>query len=134
MNKWFINIIVLCFLVALGGCVSSSLNSVKNTEPAVQKEPDYDLALREEAVAEMRAKAENKSGKKTNVFRNQDGPGKPLSQSQINARMRELNSIAEAQENTVSDDEVAAKKRTIKELRKRANTHYEDRLEKIESE
>lgn len=134
MNELLKKYCLLGCLVLQAGCVSSSLNSVKETNTQIAKEPTYDLALREEAVAEIRAKAEKTDDKKTNVFRNQDGPGKPLSQAQVKSRMKALNSVAEEQSNRISDDELAAKKQSINELRKRARTHYSDRLEKIENE
>ena len=124
---------LMIWLALLGGCVSSSLNSVKETEAQSAAEPTYDLALREEAVAEMRAKAENQSGEKTNVFKNQDGPGRPMTQEEVDLKVKALRNRVKSQSKKVSDVELTEKAKIRNNLRKRARTHYQNRVKKIEN-
>jgi len=134
---------VIALVIATGlltGCVSSTLQSAAGTTSNAQlkaetppKEPTYDLALREEAVTQMRAKADNKSGEKTDVFRNQDGPATPLAKGQANADIKRLDAESKQQQNVIPDAELTAKQRSIAEMRRKLANHYKDALNKIEN-
>ncbi|MFK5977941.1 MAG: hypothetical protein QM488_03535 [Rhizobiaceae bacterium] len=133
----------LCAMMALfvvgfsaGGCVSSSLNSVQQSEVATSIETDdpaYDPIAREQAVAEMRAKADAKNTENANAFLSQDGPNRPLTASEADAKIRALNASTSDLSTRISDEEMDAKQRSIAELRRKAKSHYSDALRKIEN-
>jgi len=122
--------------IATGGCVSSSLNETLQPEVAASeetKEPTFDPAAREQAVAQMRAKAENKSDEKTNAFRNQDGPLRPLTNSEANAKISALNASSKARNDQLSGGEQDANQASIDELKRKAKSHYADAVRNIEN-
>ena len=130
----------LCAMVALfvvgaslGGCVSSTLNSVQQSELETTKELTYDPVAREQAVAEMRAKAEVRNTENSNAFASQDGPNRPLTASEADAKIRALNASTNALSTQISDEEMNAKQRSIENLRQKAKNHYSDALRKIEN-
>lgn len=118
-------------ILLASGCVSSTLESAK---PEVEaKTPTYDLVARENAVAEMRAKAANVSGKKTNAYQIPETFNQPLTSSEANAKIQELNMSSSALAETLSDDEFDEKQRSIEAMRLKAQSHYLDALDKIEN-
>ena len=133
----------LCAMIALlsvafmtGGCVSSALDSVGSSEIATNsppKELSYDPAAREQAVAEMRAKAADLSDENANAFQSRESSVRPLTASEADAKIRALNASASESGIQITDEEMDAKQRSIAELRRKAKTHYSDALKKIEN-
>jgi len=128
---------LIAALLAASGCVSSTLvqSEVESTSltQTPQKEPTYDLALRQAAVEEMRAKAENKNGEKTDVFRNQDGPADPLEPDEAKAEIKKLDKASKQQAEVIPDAELKAKNDSIAQMRKKLRTHYSDAVKSIEN-
>lgn len=133
----------LCAMIALlsvalmtGGCVSSALDSVGSSEIATDsppKELSFDPAAREQAVAEMRAKAADQSNENANAFQSQDNAVRPLSASEADEKIRALNASTSESSTQITDEELDAKQRSIAELRHKAKSHYSDALKKIEN-
>lgn len=125
-------------LFALGlsasGCVSDTL-SQQNTQPqplATNASASYDPAQREQAIAEIRAKAENaNSGELTNAYATNDGPTTPLTAEEQAAKIAELERNAATNQTTVTDAELASKQRSINDLRNKAKSHYNNAINSI---
>ena len=125
-------------VLALTGCVSSALNSVESSSSQAdlsepETPPTHDPEKRQAAVSQMREKAENKSGKKTNVFQDPDGPNQPISRSTAQAKINALDAQANAEQAVIPDEELAAKQKTMADMRKKLQTHYDEQLKKIEN-
>ncbi len=120
--------------VVLTGCVSDTL-SQQNTQPqplATSVSTSYDPAQREQAISEIRAKAENaNSGELTNAYATNDGPTTPLTAEEQAAKIAELERNAATNQGSVTDAELAAKQNSINELRSKARSHYDNALNTI---
>lgn len=130
----------LCAIMALlfvgflaSGCVSSTLNSVQQSELDTNKELSYDPVAREQAVAEMRAKAAELNTQSSNAFASQENTNHPLTASEADAKIRALNASTAELGTQISDEEMDAKQRSIAALRRKAKNHYSDALRKIEN-
>ncbi len=122
--------------VALSACVSDTL-STQNTAPqplAQNETPSYDPAQRDQAIAEIRAKADAPgSGQLTSAYVTNDGPTKPLTAQEQAEKIAELEQSAAQNDQSVTDDELAAKQRSIRELRRQANSHYNNAVNTIKN-
>ena len=104
------------------------------TENTGSEEVNYDPAQRAQAVAEIRAKSANaSSGVPTNAFAQADGPNSPLSAEEQAAKITELESSATRNNASITDAELAAKQRSIKELQQKAKTHYNSAINNIKN-
>ncbi len=137
-----------CALALLGalsvttGCVSSTLETVEveparelTTTPLALTDDDAEARLaRSDAVAQIRAKADgvpvNEQAPAIGVPRHGDGPA--MTSDQINTNQLLLRQAAEDAGETIPDDELLAKQRSIAELRRRAHSHFDDALREIE--
>lgn len=126
--------VILGLPFVVSACVSNTL-SQQNTQPqsiAAQSQPTYDPAQREQAIAEIRAKAQNStSGELTHAYAIADGPTQPLSPEEQAAKIAELERNAAANGSAVSDAELDAKQRSINELRSKAKSHYNNAISTI---
>ena len=124
----------LLALVMISACVSDTL-SQQNLAPepiAEQNQPSYDPAQREQAIAEIREKsAQPESGELTNAYATADGPNQPLTQQEQAAKILELERSAENNASQVSDQELAAKQESIRQLQNQAKTHYNNAVKQI---
>jgi hypothetical protein len=130
------NLALVLASVIVSACVSDTLSNV-DTQPqplAAEKPPSYDPIQREQAIEEIRAKGEQPgSGELTNPYVEANGPNEPFTHQEQAAKIAELESSA-ANNDTVSDDaELAAKQRSIKELQKKASSHYGNALNEIKN-
>jgi len=137
INSIMIRIAVLFAAgLAASACVSDTL-SQQDTQPqpiAEQKPPTYDPAQREQAIAEIREKAEQPgSGQLTNAYVAADGPAEPLTPQEQDRKINELEKAAQQNNASVSDAELAAKQRSIRELRSQARNHYKDAVNTIKN-
>lgn len=139
----FTNNAVLFAAFGLYGCVSDTLN-VQNTqttpEPLVQnaaqtgENASYDPIQRAAAIAEIRAKAENSSTPElTNAYTVADGPNRPLTAEEQAAKLAALNQTAENNGRGITDAELEAKQRSIRELQARGQNHYESAVKTIQN-
>ena len=104
------------------------------TEGTGSEEVKYDPAQRAQAVAEIRAKSANaNSGVPTNAFAQADGPNSPLSAEEQAAKIAELENSANRNNSSITDAELAAKQRSIKELQQKAKTHYNSAINNIKN-
>lgn len=124
-------VMLIISTVLVSGCVSSTLDSAK--PETVEKTPTYDPVARAKAIAEMREKAADTSGKKTSAFQTPETSVRPLTTSEANGRIQELNSNSSSLADQLTDEELIDKQRSIEEMRIKAQTHYEDALDKIEN-
>ncbi len=130
------------WLLALGlmlsGCVSDTFSQV-DTQPQQlsqpEKEPKYDPVQREQAIAEIREKANqpSSSGELTNPFEEANGPNEPLTAQQQAQKIQELKNTAAQNNAVVTDAELAAKQRSIRELQQKAQTHYGNAVNQIQN-
>lgn len=122
--------------VIVSACVSDTLSSVDTTPKplAAQKAPSYDPVQREQAIKEIRAKAEQpSSGELTSPFAAADGPNRPLNAEEQARKITELQNTA-AQNNAVTTDaELAEKQRSIRELQQKAQSHYGNAVGQIKN-
>ena len=141
----------------LYGCVSNTL-SVENTqttpEPLLQnaatttqdpllqnaavtgtdQDVNYDPIQRAQAVAEIRAKVENSSTPElTTAYTVNDSPTRPLTAEEQAAKLAELNRTVETQNRGITDAELEAKQRSIRELQARGQNHYESAVKTIQN-
>lgn len=127
--------------LVVSGCVSDTLSSTNTQSTNAQlinadnqTAPRYDPVQRAEAVAEMREKAANaNSGVLTNAYASADGPNEPLSQSDSQARIVALQQEAAQNGVVASDNELDEKQRRIRELQRKAATHYGSAINTIEN-
>ncbi len=137
------NTACLIAAVSLSACVSDTL-SVENTQatpqPLVQnvaqtnEDVSYDPVQRAQAIAEIRAKAENTSTPElTNAYSAADGPNQPLTAEEQAAKLAELNQTAEQNSSGISDAELEAKQRSIRELQAKGQSHYEKAVKSIQN-
>lgn len=91
-----------------------------------------DPAEREKAIAEMRAKAGQESGAKTQIGAIPETAAERLDASGLRALESELKQSAGEADTRITDAELAAKRRSINAMRRKANRHYEDALQGIE--
>ncbi|MEM7068880.1 MAG: hypothetical protein AAF478_08335 [Pseudomonadota bacterium] len=126
--------VLLFAVLSQSACVSDTLNT-QNTQPQPLAEtPTYDPAQREQAIAEMRAKgAQPGSGELTSAFVESDGPNQPLTSSEQNSLINELEQGAAQNEANVTDAELAAKQRSIRELQEKARNHYDNAVNSIQN-
>jgi len=120
----------------LSACVSDTL-STQNTapQPLAQSEPvNYDPVQRDQAVAEIRAKADaSGNGEFTNAYVTNDGPSTPLSAQEQAEKIAELEQSAGQNSASVTDAELASKQQSIRDLRNQAKTHYNSALNTIKN-
>jgi len=128
--------------LTVSACVSDTL-SVQNTqatpEPLVQPvsgtgNDSFDPAQRQQAIAEIRAKAENSSTPElTNAYSAADGPNRPLTAEEQAAKLAELNQTADQNSRGVSDAELEEKRRSIRELQAKGQNHYDKAVKSIQN-
>lgn len=122
--------------LGISACVSDTLSEVDTTpQPlAAEKPPNYDPVQREQAVEEIRAKGlQEPTGVKTNPYEEADGPNTPLTQQEQARKIAELQNTASQNEVSVTDAELAAKQRSIRELQKKAQSHYGNAINQIQN-
>ena len=130
---------ILALLVAgilLSGCVSDTLSTVDTTpQPlAAEKPPSYDPVQREQAIAEIRAKAAQPgSGELTNPYVEANGPNEPLTAQEQARKIQELKNTAAQNDAVATDSELAAKQRSIRELQNKAKSHYGNAVNQIKN-
>lgn len=127
--------LVLVGLVT-SACVSDTLSNVDTTpQPlAAEKPPSYDPIQREQAVSEIRAKGEQPgSGELTNPYLEANGPNEPLTPQEQARKIKELQSTSSQNDVVVTDAELAEKQRSIRELQKKANSHYGNAVNQIKN-
>ncbi|MEO0329812.1 MAG: hypothetical protein AAF217_14595 [Pseudomonadota bacterium] len=138
MNQRVLKLLMLLALGAgLAGCVSDTLSNV-DTQPQtlVQTEevPRYDPVQRDQAVAEIRLKAEGSgNGELTNAFADPDGLNQPMTPQEQASGIQELENSAAQNSSSVSDAELVAKQRSIQELRGQAQSHYKNAVNSIQN-
>lgn len=122
--------------LGVSACVSDTLSEVDTTpQPlAAEKPPSYDPVQREQAVEEIRAKGlQESSGVKTNPYEEANGPNTPLTAQEQARKIAELQNTASQNEVSVTDAELAAKQRSIRELQKKAQSHYGNAINQIQN-
>lgn len=130
---------MLALLVAgilSSACVSDTLSTVDTTpQPlAAEKPPSYDPVQREQAIAEIRAKAAQPgSGELTNPYAEANGPNEPLTAQQQATKIQELKNTAAQNDAVATDSELAAKQRSIRELQNKAKSHYGNAVNQIKN-
>ncbi len=132
-----LNILVLLLAsFVASACVSDTLSTVDTTpQPlASEKPPSYDPVQREQAISEIRAKAQQPaSGQLTNPYVEANGPNEPLTPQEQARKIAELQSTAAQNEAVVTDSELAEKQRSIRELQKKAKSHYGNAVNQIKN-
>jgi len=148
---------VFCACMGLSACVSNTLE-VQNTqatpEPLLQnaatttsdplilnseqtattQDGNYDPIQRAQAVAEIRAKAENSSTPElTSAYTVNENPNRPLTAEEQAAKLAELNRTVETQNGSITDAELEDKQRSIRELQARGQNHYESAVKSIQN-
>jgi len=122
--------------ILLSACVGDTL-SQQNTAPQTLAQPEtvrYDPAQREQAIAEIRAKADAPGSEQlTNAYVTNDGPTTPLSSQEQAEKIAELEQSANQNSSSVTDDELAAKQQSIRDLRNQAKTHYNSAVNTIKN-
>ena len=135
-KRYLINVLAVVFAnLALCACVSDTL-SQQNTQPKpiTAQNTSYDPIARENAVAEIRAKAaDSGSGELTSAYVTNDGPTSPLSPEEQAAKIAELEQSAGNNSGQISDDELNATQQSIKDLQNKARTHYNSALNSIQN-
>ncbi len=125
-------LILLTVVILLSACVSDTLSTV-DTQPLAE-DVSYDPVQREQAVAEMREKASQPgSGELTNAFADPDGPNEAMNELDQAARIIELEYSANQNATNVTDEEMAEKQRSIRELQQKARSHYQNAVESIQN-
>ena len=136
LQAWTKSGTVVMAALLVSACVADTL-STQGTEPqplAEEKPPSYDPAQREQAIAEIREKAAQPgSGELTNAYAEADGPNSPLTPSEQAARINDLERNAARNNASVSDAELAAKQRSIRELQGQARNHYNNTVNAIQN-
>ena len=135
-HKWIHLSALLLASVVVSACVSDTLSEV-DTQPqplAAEKPPSYDPVQREQAIAEIRAKGDQPgNGELTNPYVEANGPNEPFTPQQQAAKISELENSAAENDVDADDAELAAKQRSIKELQRKANSHYGNALKEIKN-
>jgi len=130
------NLLVVLGVGVLTACVSDTLSSV-DTKPqplAAEKPLKYDPVQREQAIAEIRAKSEQPgSGELTNPYFEANGPNQPLTAQEQARKIAELQNTAAQNEAVATDSELAEKQRSIRELQKKAQSHYGNAVNQIKN-
>lgn len=120
----------------VSACVSDTLSNV-DTAPqplAAEKPPKYDPVQREQAIAEIRAKAAQPgSDELTSPYVADNGPNEPLTPQEQAKKIAELQNTAAQNDAVVTDSELAEKQRSIRELQKKANSHYGNAVNQIKN-
>lgn len=110
--------------------------TVSENDKAVDAENSaspLDPAARERAIAEMREKAQNSSGQKTRFGLLPEASSDPMDTTKQQRLKSELGSSAKDAQATTTDEELAAKRRSIEAMRRKARTHFQDTLKRIEN-
>lgn len=133
-NRLLATSALLLAVFMLPACVSDTL-SQQDTQPQTLAEtPSYDPVQREQAVAEIREKAEQEgSGELTNAFAEPDGPNEPMNSSEQAQLINELEQNAQQNSNAIPDAELEAKQRSIRELQQKARSHYNNAVNNIQN-
>lgn len=121
----------------LSACVSNTLSTV-DTQPQQlaqpEETPSYDVIQREQAVQEIRAKANQPgSGELTNPYEEANGPNQPLTPQEQAQKIQELQNTAQQNNAVATDEELAAKQRSIRELQQKAQSHYGNAVNQIKN-
>ena len=87
---------------------------------------------REKAIAEMRAKAANGSGVKTRIGLLPESSSDPMDAGKQKRLAAELEKSIEEAEKSATDEELEAKKNSIEAMRRKAGSHYDNALKRIE--
>ncbi len=128
------NLTLVLASVILSACVSDTLSNVDTQPLAAEKPQSYDPVQREQAVEEIRAKGEQPgSGELTNPYVEANGPNEPFTPQQQAAKIAELEGSATNNDVVSDDEELAAKHRSIQELQKKADSHYDNALDEIKN-
>ena len=132
-----LNILALFFAILVNSaCVSDTLSTVDTTSQplATQKPPTYDPILRARAVEDIRLKAEQQgSGELTSPYLEANGPNEPFTPAEQAKMIAELETASGQNEVVITDAELSKKQQSIKELRKKANSHYGDAINQIKN-
>lgn len=128
----------ICLGVALfasalvSACVSDTLSQQDTTPQTVSNNPNFDPAQRDQAIAEMRAKAAQPgSGVLTNAYADGDGATRPMTSQEQASGIVELQQAAQDNAQTVTDPELEEKQRSIRQLQYEAQRHYSDAVKNI---
>lgn len=129
--------VILCASgMLLAGCVSSTLETV-DTQPEPQPlaaEPThYDPQQRDQAVAEIRAKASQPNGELTNAFAEAEGEGELMSRDAKNRTINELETGITQESEAIPDAELSASQRSIREMQQKARSHYDSAVTEIKN-
>jgi len=128
--------VLLSASLLVSACVSDTLSNV-DTAPqqlASEKPPSYDPVQREQAIAEIRAKAEQPgSDQLTNPYVEANGPNEPFTPQEQAQKIAELENTAQQNEVVVTDAELAEKQRSIRELQQKAKSHYGNAVKQIKN-
>lgn len=131
------NIWLLTASIMLSACVSDTFSEVDTQSQQLaepEKTPKYDPVQREQAIAEIRAKnAQPSSGQLTNAYTQADGPNKPFTAQQQANKTQQLKNTAAQNNAIVTDSELAAKQASIRELQKKAQSHYGNAVNQIQN-
>lgn len=126
---------VLSVSFTISACVSDTL-SQQDTQPQISRgaSPQFDPIQRELAIAEMRAKSDQVATVElTNAYAENDGPTNPMSPSQQSAGIAELQQASQENNAVVTDPELEAKQRSIRQLQLEGQRHYNDAVSNIQN-
>lgn len=126
--------LVIC--MSISACVSDTLSQVDTTpQPlAAEKPPSYDPLQRQQAVDEIRAKsAQPGSTDPTSPYAEANGPNEPLTAQEQAQKIKELENTAAQNDVVVTDAELAEKQRSIREMQKKAKSHYGNAVNQIKN-
>lgn len=136
LRKRVLSIFLCIGAFTLTACVSSTLGTV-DTQPEPQPlaaEPaHYDPQQRDQAVAEIRAKASQPSGELTNAFAEAEGEGELMSPDAKNRTINELETGIAQENETIPDAELSASQRSIREMQRKAKSHYDSAVTEIKN-
>jgi len=131
----------LVTLVLLGiffsACVSDTLSTTdtQSQQLAEQQEtPSYDPVQRQQAIEEIRAKSEQQgSGELTDPFAEANGPNEPLTPQEQASKIEEMQNTAQQNNEVMTDAELEAKQRSIREMQNKAKSHYGNAVNQIKN-
>jgi len=121
----------------LSACVSDTLSTTDTQSQQLaqpQEDPSYDPVQRQQAIDEIRAKSEQPgSDELTDPFAQADGPNEPLTPQEQANKIEEMQNTAQQNNQVMTDAELAAKQRSIREMQNKAKSHYGNAIDQIKN-
>lgn len=123
-------------VVTASTSLPASAGSIEPSETSLQPAPDdasqAERAAREEGLAEIRRKASEGTGQPPRIGDVPVAATEQMSDAERARLLRELEGDVARSQAEISDAELAARQATIREMQRRAITHYESTLKSIE--